>query len=141
MVEHPQGRAVQVVGVKLELGIEVEQGGREVSGGEGAMAGDGPLAVVHGGKCVGTGGEGEVEVLLRDGDTERPWGLAGDGGIVASLGCGGQHHQGWGGQGIGQVGGAVHLKGGPVEVHPIHASLSPIEGGTGQGEGLSVGVL
>lgn len=95
--------------------VQVEQGGREVPRGEGAR--HGALALIHGGEGVGGRGEGEVEVLLHgDGDAEGPRRLAGDGGVPARLGSGGQNHEGGGGQGSRQIGGAVHLEG-AVEVH------------------------
>ena len=54
--------------------------------------------------------------LHRGGDAEGPGSLAGDGGVSAGLGSGGEYHQGGGGQWSWQVGGAVHLEG-AVEVH------------------------
>lgn len=93
----------------------MEQGGREVSGGEGAR--HGALPLIHGGEGVRSRGEGEVEFFLnRGGDAEGPGSLAGDGGVSAGLGSGGEDHQGGGGQWSWQVGGAVHLEG-AVEVH------------------------
>lgn len=113
MVEHAQGGAVQVW--RGELGVQVEQGGWKVSGGKSAR--HGALPLIHGGEGVRGRGEGEVEVFLQGGrDTEGPGRLAGDGGVSAGLGCGGEDHQGGGGQWSWQVGGAVHLEG-AVEVH------------------------
>lgn len=43
--------------------------------------------------------------------------LAGNGSIARSFGCGGQDHESWRSQGIGQVGGTLHLESCPVEVH------------------------
>lgn len=94
----------------------MEQGGWEVPGRKGAR--HGPLPLVHGGEGVGGRGEGEVEVLFQGyRDTEGSGGLAGDGGVPAGLGRRSQDHQGRGGQGSWQVGGAVHLEG-AVKVHP-----------------------
>lgn len=91
MVEHAQGGAVQVWWG--ELGVQVEQGGREVSGGKGAR--HGALPLIHGGEGVRGRGEGEVEVFFHGGgDAEGPGSLAGDGGISAGLGGGGEDHQG-----------------------------------------------
>ena len=114
VAEHPQGRAVQVR--RGKLGVEVKQRGWEVSAVE--ASGHGPLPVVHGGEGVGASAEGEVRVLLHGhGHSEGAWRLAGDAGVTASFGCGGQDHEGGGCQGVGQVRGAIHFEGGPMEVH------------------------
>lgn len=55
--------------------------------------------------------------LNRYWDAKWTWLLAGNGGIPRGFSSGSQYHEGWGCQGIGQVGGALHLEGCPVEVH------------------------
>lgn len=96
--------------------MEMEQRWGEVPVGESWR--DRTLAVVHRGKSVGTVVEWQVDVFLdRHRNAKRAWLLAGDGSITRGFGRGGQDHQGWGGQRIGQVGGALHFEGCPVEVH------------------------
>ncbi|TNN31397.1 hypothetical protein EYF80_058452 [Liparis tanakae] len=114
VIQHADGRAVQVRWGKLVM--EVEEGRRKVPVGESRRYS--ALAVVHRCKSVRAVVERQMDVFLDgNGDAERTRLLAGNGGVARGFGGGGQHHEGRGGQGVGQVGGALHLEGGPVEIH------------------------
>lgn len=114
VIEHADWRAVQIGRSKLVM--EMQKGWRKVPVGE--PWGHRTLAVVHGGKGVRTIVEWQMHVLLhRDGDAKRTRLLAGNGSIARGFSRGGQDHECRGGQWIGQVGGALHLEGCPVEVH------------------------
>lgn len=96
--------------------MEVEEGRRKVPVGESRW--DSTLAVVHWCKSVRTIVKWQMDVFFnRNWDAKWAWLLAGNGSITRSFSSGGQDHECWGGQGIGQVGGALHLEGCPVEVH------------------------
>lgn len=114
VIQHADWRAVQVGWGKLMM--EVEEGRGEIPVGESRW--DCTLAVVHWCKSVRTIVKWQMDVFLnRNWDAKWTWLLAGNWGIARGFSSGGQDHEGWGGQGIGEVGGALHLEGCPVEVH------------------------
>lgn len=114
VIEHADWRAVQIGRSKLVM--EMQKGWGKVPVGE--PWGHCTLAVVHGGKCVRAVVERQMHVLLhRNGDAKRTRLLAGNGSVARGFSSGGEDHECRGGQRIGQVGGALHLEGCPVEVH------------------------